>query len=185
MCGIVVSTRGVMRGGTVMSFIRKSNLRKFLKMLQAQNRAAYRLLVGTSVATVWIDLCTKADQSVLQTISVAQFVAQQHELPSKEVAFHIHYRVYRFTEESYPEHRPAGVGILTVSEHEALDFSFYPLLLAYLCYEHYSQYRSPWSLTLEVIHQYGLKRKDVMYLEPHIEACNQLLSKVLVSTKNL
>ncbi|MBO5916778.1 MAG: hypothetical protein J6Q25_07695 [Bacteroidales bacterium] len=154
--------------------ILKCNLWKFLKVLRAQNSSAYKMIVGSSVSTIWIEIWSKENNNVISTCSVAQFVATLKTLPSKAVAYRIYFRTYTFSTQDSPE-KVLGDSIWVATRREHLSFNIFPQFLAYICFDYRRRNAVPFEFNRDTIRAYALARKDVTLLAPMIAEYNELL----------
>lgn len=157
------------------SLVLKCNLWKFLKVLRAQNPPAYKMVIGAPITAIWIEMWDKKSGEVIATLSVAQFVKELRSLPTKGVAFRVHFRTYQFSQHTIDGQQSSGESVWTATHREHLTVDVFPHLLAYVCYEHLQTKASSFELDREKILHYALARKDVMVLAPMIAEYNELL----------
>lgn len=157
------------------NLILKCNLWKFLKVLRAEYIHIYKMVVGASKSIIQIEIWSKENNEVITTLSPAQFVEQLKTLPTKGVAYRIHFRIYTFEQQSNERNFPIGESVWVAIQRKDLSFNFFPHLLAYICYEAIKNNNSELILNLELIRHYNLSRKDVKIISPLIATYNELL----------
>ena len=160
--------------------ILKCNLWKFLKVLRAQNRPLYKLVCGASESAIRIEIWLKERGEVVEQLSVARFVEQLTELPSKTVAYRLYIRTYHFSDSSAEPAAPRGEGLYVATHRDHLSAALLRPFVAYLCYEA-RRNGTPFLPTREQILHYGFARKDVVALEPQLAACNEALARELAT----
>ena len=74
------------------SYILKTNLGKFFKIMRVQANSLYCLLVASTVDVAFVDIVGRGDGVRHRRLSVAQFIAQLSNLPTKQVAYHFRQR---------------------------------------------------------------------------------------------
>ena len=112
--------------------------------------------------------------------SVARFVEQLTELPSKTVAYRLYIRTYHFSDSSAEPAAPRGEGLYVATHRDHLSAALLRPFVAYLCYEA-RRNGTPFLPTREQILHYGFARKDVVALEPQLAACNEALARELAT----
>lgn len=145
--------------------IRKSNMYKFTKLLQAQAQPIFSLFVKSPKTMVWITM-DQGNHEVI-TMSFSEFIASCSSLPKHSTCYGLYFKTYLFKDRQC-------VFEATCRESLAVDIvkREFPYFLAYMCRKAILADR-PFVLDDSAIRYYKPLHKYVPALQEQIQYCNE------------
>lgn len=147
------------------SYILKTNLGKFFKIMRVQANSLYCLLVASTVDVAFVDIVGRGDGVRHRRLSVAQFIAQLSNLPTKQVAYHFNIKIWGDDGEE--------LWSATSREHLSVEdvTELLPAMIMHLCRNSAIQGRT-FMLTPEVVSYYHFRQRYIEELEHLVLNCN-------------
>ena len=157
------------------SYILKSNLWKFFKVLRAQANSIYCLLVAADIDCAWVIVVDKLNPTIEKRISIRDFIDCLKKMPSTNKRYRIGFKIFDFNAEGDPNRQTYEAEYRKELGMDIIK-SLLPTIVAYHCIEAKKRGLC-FELTTETIRHYKFKKRNLDEIRNIVERCNEVISE--------